>query len=177
MKRRFVLLFALMVTNVGLGLCGNWAFAESRRIGVMDTQKIIRESAIAREARGMFILDVEAKRGVLRAKEEDIRAMETELEAKAHSLSPETLEENRKDIERAVKDLLGLRDDMEEALQRKEAELREKLVLQIRQVVKRFLEKKKYAAIFESTTVFAWDDAVDVTDQIITMYDAQIGPQ
>ena len=61
-------------------------------------------------------------------------------------------------------------DDMEEELQKKESELRKKLV---REVVKAFLEKKKIAVIFEKKDVFVWDDAVDVTEEIVALYDAQ----
>lgn len=170
--KRLVLLSALLVVT-GVSASFRPALAGSDKIGVIDIQKILRDSAVAREARGMFLLDVEAKQGVLRSKERKIRAMEMDLDAKRDSMSPDATQEGHENLEQAIKDLRGLRDDMEAELQQKEAELRKKLVGEIRKVVKGFLEKNKYAVILENKTVFVWDHAVDVTDEIIALYDGQ----
>jgi outer membrane protein len=170
--KRFVLF-----TGVLIGIIA-WAsfspvFAGSGKIGVIDIQKVMRESATAKDARGMFLLDVEAKRGVLRSKEKEIRAMEIDLETNRESLSPEAFQEGKENLERAIKDLRRLRDDMEEELQKKEGELRKRLMDEIRDVVKGFLKENKYAVILENKTVLAWDDAVDVTGEVTALYDAQ----
>lgn len=170
--KRLVLLSALLVVT-GVSASFRTALAGSDKIGVIDIQKILRDSAVAREARGMFLLDVEAKQGILRSKEREIRAMEMDLDAKRDSLSPEAMQEGHENLEQAIKELRRLRDDMEAALQQKEADLRKKLVGEIRRVVKGFLQKNKYAVILENKTVFEWDDAVDVTDEIIALYDGQ----
>ena len=72
-------------------------FAGSAKIGVIDVEKIMRESVAARDARGLFLLDVEAKRAVLRSKEKEIRRMETVPEAQQGDLS--TNDKNKKAAE------------------------------------------------------------------------------
>jgi outer membrane protein len=149
------------------------AFAGGTKIGVVDVQKIMRESAVARDARGMFLLDVEAKRAVLRSKEKEVHNMKKAPGTQGSNPSSTGGKEKREKFDREVKDLRHLRDDMEEELKKKEAELRLKLLCEIREAAKAYLQKEKYSIIFEKKALFVFDEAVDVTDEIIAFYDAK----
>ena len=148
-------------------------FAGSAKIGVIDVEKIMRESVAARDARGLFLLDVEAKRAVLRSKEKEIRRMETVPEAQQGDLS--TNGKNKKNEKRAqaLKNLRHLRDDMEDDLNKKEKEMRRKLLKEIKDAAKAYLQEKKYTVIIEKKTLFVFDETVDVTDDVIKFYDAK----
>lgn len=147
------------------------ALASSAKIGVIDIQKIMRESQKAKDARGMFLMDVEAKRGVLKSKETKVRAMQKRLKEDEGKKSGEKLKQAKEKIHRAVKDLKRLRDDMEEELKNNERELRRKLIGDIRKVVQEFLKTKKFTVIFDRKTPVAFDQGIDVTDKIIELYD------
>jgi outer membrane protein len=170
----FVAFFLMGVMN---GVESETVFAGSGKIGVLDIQKAIRDSAAATEARGLFLLDVEAKRGVLRSKEKELQSVKADVESTAQDQSSALFQERRENFERQKRELRQLRDDMEEELQKKEAELRKRLVREIREVTKGFMKKNKYAVVLEKQMVFVWDDAVDITDEVIASYDAlKTGP-
>ena len=77
MKRLFMVNALLVGIMILLPLTA--ACAARVRIGVIDTQKILRESRAAKNARAVFFKDVEAKRAVFKTKQEQIRPLEEEL--------------------------------------------------------------------------------------------------
>lgn len=163
------------ITGILIAAITFWAaspsVAEAVKIGVVDIQRIMRESQKAKDARGMFLMDVEAKRGVLKSKEKKVRAMQEQLKQAKTDKSAEEVKEAREKIHQAVKDLKRLRNDMEEELKKKEKELTRKLLDEIRGVVQDFLKKKKYTLILEKKLPLAFDRGIDITDKIIERYD------
>jgi outer membrane protein len=145
------------------------AFAASAKIGIIDMQKIMQESKAAKDAKGMFLLDLEAKRGTLKSEEDKVRAMETELRDKGEKASDEAKEK----LTQAVKKLRRLKNDMEDELKEKDADLSRRLFGEIRKIVDEFLKKKKYTVILDKRTAVSFDEKFDVTDQIMKMYDAK----
>jgi Skp family chaperone for outer membrane proteins len=66
--RRLVFMLVFMVGTAVLAT-GGLGFAGDTKIGIIDMEKIMKESKAAKEARGMFLMDIESKRGVLKTKE------------------------------------------------------------------------------------------------------------
>ena len=147
------------------------AFAAKVKIGVIDTQKIMRESRAAKRARAIFFKDLEAKRAVFRAKQEEARALEAELKREGKKMSPSASKEKADRLGREIKELRRLKSDLEEELKKKDRELTRKLIREIREIVKEFSKKEKYTVILEKKSVVVADEAIDITDKIIRLYD------
>ena len=60
-----------------------------------------------------------------------------------------------------------------EELKRKDRELTRQLIQEIKQVAETFTKKREYTIILEKNSVVSFDKAVDITDKIIGIYDAQ----
>ena len=58
----------------------NAAWGEPVKIGLVDTQKILRESKAAKRAGTAFFKDVEAKRAVLNTKQQEVKALASEFD-------------------------------------------------------------------------------------------------
>ncbi len=147
------------------------ASAARIKIGLIDAQKIMRESRAAKKARAAFIKDVEAKRAVLRAKQEEVRALEEELKREGKKMSPSARKQKGEKLQKEIKELKRLGSDLEEELKRKDVELTQKLLREIVGIVKEFSKKEKYTVILEKKSVVAADEAIDITDKIIRLYD------
>lgn len=143
------------------------------KIGVLDIQKIMRESKAAKNARTLFQKDVEAKRDTLKAKEKEIRLLEEEIKTADPKMSPETRRDKEFKLSREVKELQRLGADLEEELKKKDVELTRKLIGEIMQIVQSFAKKEHYTLILERASVVTADNAIDITDKIIKLYDAQ----
>lgn len=143
------------------------------KLGVIDTAKLMRESKAAKNARAIFLKDLEAKRGILAAKEKEVRQLEEGLKKPETKLSDEARREKNDRLAKEVKELKRLGSDLEEELKRKNAELTQKLLGEIRAIVKAFSNKENYTLILERGAVVAADDAIDITDKIIQIYDGK----
>jgi len=148
------------------------AAAAPVKIGVIDTQKILRTSKAAKAAQSVFMKDLEAKRAVYQAKEKEIKALDDELKNQNIKLSAEIRKEKTEKLAQEVKEIKRLGTDMEEELKKKEVELTRRLLSEIAQIVRTFSKKEHYTVILEKSSVIVADDAVDITDRIIKLYDA-----
>ncbi len=169
MKRLFMLNALLVGIIILMPLTA--ACAAGVKIGVIDTQKIMRESRAAKRAQAIFFKDLEAKRAVFRAKQEEAQALEAELKREGKKMSPSIRKEKAGRLTREIKELKRLKSDLEEELKKKELELRRKLLREIREIVKEVSKKDKYTVILEKKSVVAADEAIDITDKIIRLYD------
>ena len=143
------------------------------KLGIIDTAKIMRESKAAKNAQAIFLKDLETKRSILAAKDKEVRLLEEELKNPDTKLSSEERNSKNDKLAQEVKELGRLKSDLEEELKKKDAELTRKLIGEIREVVNTFYKKENYTLILEKSAVVASDDAIDITDRIIQLYDGQ----
>ena len=151
------------------------AGAVKLKIGIIDTQSVIKNSKVAQDVRKGFMINLEAKRAVLRAKQEGIRAAEQELRVQGSSISSTELKEKRENLAQEVKELRRLRTDIEEELKKKDVELTRQLLKEVKQVVDKLAKEKKYTLILEKRSVVFSDAAVDITNEIIKRFDKEKG--
>jgi outer membrane protein len=142
------------------------------KIGMIDTQKIMREAKAAKKARDVLMKDLEAKRAKYKAEEDEARKLEEELKKGGQSMAPAARQEKADKLEKEIKELGRLKSDLEEDFRKKDAELTRKLLKEIYDIVKEYRKKEKFTVILERRYVVTADDAIDITDKIIKLYDA-----
>jgi outer membrane protein len=174
MERKIIMkkiLFAgLLFLLTGFVYVGS-LYAADVKIGVIDTQKIMRESNAAKNARAIFLKDVEAKRNIFNAKQKELQTLQEEINNKGKDMAASVRKEKTEKLSREIKELDRLKTDLEEELKKKDNELTQKLLKEIRDIVIEYRKKEKYAIIHEKQTVVSYDEAIDITDKIIKLYD------
>ncbi|MBN2060675.1 MAG: OmpH family outer membrane protein [Deltaproteobacteria bacterium] len=168
MKKRLSICLLLIIAGL---ICIGKVYAAPLKIGIIDTARIMTESRAAKDARAVFLKDLEAKRGILNAKQDEVRTLEEEIRKEGANFSTQIRKDKTENLAREVKELKRLKDDLEEELKKKEMELNRELALEIREVVNEYLKKEKFTVILEKRAVVASDDAVDITEKIIRLYD------
>ena len=166
-KKRLGLIFVLLFVF----LFGGSSWADSAKIAIVDTQKVLQESKAAKEARASLMDDIKEKRALYQKKQEEALKLQKELSLKSKGSSPEALRGEREKLALEVKNLKRLKVDMEEDLRRKNVELTQKILQEVREVVKNYRKKKKYTVILEKRSVITSDESIDITEQIIKLYD------
>jgi outer membrane protein len=146
-------------------------FAADVKIGVIDTQRIMRESKAARNAMAMFSKDVEARRNTLNAKQKEIQTLQEEIKNKGKDMAGSVRKEKDDKISQEIKEFNRLKSDFEEELKKKDAELTQRLLKEIHEVVNEYRKKENYAIIHDKQTLVSYDEAIDITDKIIKLYD------
>ena len=150
-----------------------FADAAGVKIGILDITRVLQESESVRDARGVFLMDLESKQTVLRAKEGEVRQSQQDFQQKAAGMTPENREKEQERIAQDVKNLRRLKTDLEEALKKKDRELSVRVLGEIKEVVDAYRKEKKFTVILEKKAVLAFDGAVDITEEIIKAYDSR----
>ena len=109
---------------------------------------------------------------ILMGRQEEVRSLEEELKREGGNMSPSVRKEKTEQLARQIKELRRLRSDLDEELKKKNIELKQKILQEIREIVEEFLKKEKYTVILEKRWVVAADETIDITGKIIRLYDA-----
>ncbi|HNY73597.1 MAG TPA: OmpH family outer membrane protein, partial [Syntrophales bacterium] len=116
--------------------------------------------------------DVEKKQAAIRAKEGEVRKREEEF----NRLAPNAFEERKKKAEQLkieARNLQHLREDAEGELKRKDAEITQKTIGEIMQVIRNYARNERFTLIIDRMAVITADESVDISERITKLYDAQ----
>jgi outer membrane protein len=143
------------------------------KIGVVDFQKVMRTAKAAKEAQDKFDKELQTARETLSAKGKEVQVMEEELKKLSTQRSSKKRREKEEQIAKATRDLKRMDSDMGEEFRRKVAEINQKLLGEIREVVNEVRKEKQCTLILEKNSLVSYDEAIDVTDRVIQLYDAK----
>lgn len=160
-----------MLVSVLFCFLSSLALAADVKIGIIDVQRIIRESKVVQEHRANLSREIEKKRKILAEREEAIKTMDDEL--KKEKMTPQTRREKSQKLAKEVKELKRLREDFEEESREKEAELTVIVLNEISEIIRKIASDGKYTIILEKGqggVVYA-TDKIDITSEVIKIYD------
>lgn len=143
------------------------------KIGIIDTQEVMKESKAARKARTLLMDELNEKRSVFSRKQDEVRLLEEEIKIKGDGMTESQRREKNDQLAREVKNLQRLKTDLEEELNKKNVDLTQKILQEVSDVVKEFMKKEKYTLILEKKSVVSSDEAIDITERILRLYDAK----
>lgn len=146
--------------------------AVETRIAVIDLQKIETESKAGLEARDAFSKEVDARTKVVSAKEESLRLLDEEYRKERDTLSPQQRTEREDRLSKEARAIKRLRDDTNEELQKKAAELRSKNLKEIASIVKKAAEDGKFTLILDKRQTVYAPDSIDITAKVMDAYNA-----
>ncbi|MCX5849815.1 MAG: OmpH family outer membrane protein [Deltaproteobacteria bacterium] len=143
----------------------------SFKIGVVDINKIMRESKAAKNARAIYQKDLESKKAIIKEKRDRVANLEKDVK-NTNQKSPAWKEKSEK-LAQEFKELKRLGSDLDEQLKKKDAELTQKIFVDIQQIINKLMSSENYSLIMEKKSLLAASDGLDITDKIIKIYDAQ----
>lgn len=147
--------------------------AQQMKIGYVDLQRALNESAAGQRARTTFKQEVDKLQVDLKKQKEDLESLREQLEKKALVMKEDErrnleLQYQRKlrDFERAYKDSQG-------ELQLKDNELTAEILKELQGIIQEYGKREGYTLILEnsSSTVLYTDSGADLTQQVIQEYD------
>jgi outer membrane protein len=141
------------------------------KIGFVDINKIMKDSKAAKNARAAYQKDFESKKAIFKEKNDKVVNLENDL--KNIKQDSPAWKDKREKLAQEVKELKRLKSDMDEQLKKKEVELTQKILTDIRQILQQFAKSENYSILFEKKAALVAVDGLDVTDKIIKIYDAK----
>jgi len=142
------------------------------KIGVVDLYKVLNESEEGKKAVGELQNMLEQRQKALEEKQKKIQTLKEELEKKRSVLSEDARKSKEEEIERLGRDLQRTAADYQVELQKKQNEITQSMLKEIRQLINEFAQKEGYNLILEKAeqVILFTTPEVDITDKIISIF-------
>jgi outer membrane protein len=184
MKRFTVsLVMAIALTSTGAALAQApsqpqpSAAPAATRIAYIDVQRVLARSAAGVAAREQLEREKAAMQKEMDGKRTELEKLRDELEKKGALMTADARRDKQDVFERKRRDAARLADDFGKELEKKEAELLQRVLRDVGGIIERVGRERGYYLILErgrGTVLYASAEA-DITDEIIRAYDQQSG--
>jgi outer membrane protein len=148
-----------------------------QRIAFIDVQRVLARSASGLAAREQLEREKAAMQKEMDARRIELEKLREEIEKKGALLTPEARREKQEQFERKRRDAARLADDFQKELERKEAQLLQKVLQEVSGIIEKLGKDRGYYLIVEKRgggVIYASAEA-DLTDEVIRAYDKQAG--
>lgn len=174
MKRLLVFLSALAL------IFSLTSFAQAEvKIAVVDLFKVLNESEEGKRSIGELQKMVESRQKSLEEKQKKIQSLREEYEKKKSVLNEEARKSKEEEIERLGRELQRTAADYQVELQKKQNEMTQNMLKEIRQIINEFAQKEGYSLVIERAEqlLIYVTPTIDITDKIITLFNQKVQAQ
>ena len=151
--------------------------AGNSKIGVIEVQRIVQESAIGKESLARVQKLQQAKQEDLVKRQKELRDLEQKIQDQGKSLSEDAMEKVQKDYQAKAVELKRFQDDAQRELEEAQRKELGDLEKRIMPVINEVAREQGYQLVFNkfnSGLLFADDKSVDLTEAVITRFNSQI---
>lgn len=149
------------------------------KIGVVDLYRVLNESEEGKKAVGELQSMLEQRQKTLEEKQKKIQTLREEYEKKRSVLSEDARKAKEEEIERLGRDLQRTVADYQVELQKKQSEITQSMLKEIRQIINEFAQKEGYNLILDKAEqiILFTTPEVDITDKIISLFNQKTSQQ
>src|ERR1700741_718162 len=148
--------------------------AQNLTVMVVDYQALLQNSKAAKMVRSQ----IEQKRGEytkeISHQEESLRAERDALQRQQASLSPEALNQRGRDFQQKVNDLERNVQGKRQALEKSNGDALQKIQEEMLKIIADIAKQRKANLVFQRTDLVLFDQAFDVTDEVLQKLDEQM---
>ena len=151
------------------------ASAAEFKIGYVDLNRALNESAKGKEAVTILEDMVKKKQSSIVEKEKELKSLDDEIAKQSSILNPDAIKEKQAKREKLMRNYQRMVKDSQDEVQQKRNDFMEAIVKDLRQTVVRLGKEKGYSIIFErvaSGILFIPEEA-DVTDTLIEEFNKE----
>ncbi len=149
------------------------------KVGVVDLYRVLNESEEGKKAVNELQSMFDSRQKTLEEKQKKIQNLRDEYEKKKAVLSEEARKSKEDEIERLGRELQRTAADYQLELQKKQNEITQSMLKEIRQIINDFAKKEGYSLILEKVEqiVIYSTPEVDITDKIIALFNQKTAGQ
>ncbi len=151
--------------------------AVATKIGVIEVQRIVQESAIGKESLARVQKLQQAKQEDLTKRQKELRDLEQKIQDQGKALSEDAMEKLQKEYQAKAVELKRFQDDSQRELEESQRKELGDLEKRIMPVINDVAKEQGYQLVFNkfnSGLLFADDKSVDLTEAVITRFNSQI---
>ncbi len=146
--------------------------ASLEKVGYVDLQRALNVCEAGKEAKEKFTRKVKEVEEQLSKKQKELERLKESLQKQSMLLNEEARKNKERDYQAKLRDFQRLYKDSQNDLKQKDAEMTEKMLKEIVEIVQELGAKKNYDIVFEKneSIVLYIVKTFDVTDEIIKIY-------
>jgi outer membrane protein len=169
------LLVATLIVLAGFTLDSTTARAEAQKIGVMNVQKVLLESAAGMKAKEIFEKRTNELQEKFQAEQEALVALQQEIEKKSSAWSKEKKGEKIRELQTGQRELQVKSEDAQLELRQLQDKELEPILKMLQTVVNSYGQKNGFAVILDSKVAVLYaDPAMDVTEDMTKELDKRL---
>jgi outer membrane protein len=144
---------------------------DQQKIAVVDIQKILNESEAGKKAKRDLESLIISKQNVIDEKGKAVEKFKSDLEKQASVLSADARKSKEDELERMIREYQRLVQDSQTEVKKKENDLTDAILKDIKEIVEQTGALEGYSIIFEKGMLIYSSNALDITDSIIKKFD------
>ncbi|MBI4665869.1 MAG: OmpH family outer membrane protein [Nitrospinae bacterium] len=160
---------------------GAKAETKAVKVGGVNIQTVLDNSEAGKKALTELKAKAEKERGILEKKLDSIKKLEKDIESQRMVAKPEAINEKEQELKNLKRELDAYREDTQQNFQKIQAQTMRKIVNDISRIIKDYGKKNGYTLIMEKGEgsqvvggfVLYMDEAVDLTESIVKIYDEE----
>jgi outer membrane protein len=158
----------LLTMGISSGFC-----ADVAKIGTVNFQKIFENSTAGKAVKTEINAQGQRMEQDLKAKGEEIKALEKRLGDDAGVMSKEAREEQRWEYERKIDEVKALKKKYDRQIQEMQMQKVNSVRQEVLQLIQEYGKKEGYLLIVEDVNVVYAPQNLDLTDEIVKRYNSK----
>jgi outer membrane protein len=160
-----LLLFALFILPASLPA------ADIVKFGAIDIQKVLNDSESGKKAKNDLENLIKSKQTTIDEKGKAIEKLKADIEKQASVLSADARKNKEEELEKFVREYQRLVQDSQAEVKKKEGELTESILKEIREIVDKIGEEEGYSLVLEKGMILYSSKGIDITESVLKKYD------
>lgn len=159
---------------LSLMLFANPAAAQDRvKIGFIDVQRAINESQPGKRARDRFQAQVKKAETDLLKEKQELERLKSEFDKKSPLLKEDERRNLEADLQKRVVIYQRAMGDQQQELRQKEGEMTGDILKELEKIVTEVGKADKFTIILERSQILYIDQATDITNKVIEVYNSR----
>jgi outer membrane protein len=146
---------------------------EKIKIGFIDLQRAITESAAGKQAKARFEAQVKKAESDLLKEKQELERLKSDFDKKGPLLKDEERRNMEVDLQRRYVQYQRTMGDHQQDLRQKEGEITGDILKELQQIVIEIGKAEKFTLIFERSQILYNDQAIDITSKVIETFNAR----
>jgi len=159
------LIFALFILPVSLPA------ADTVKFGAIDIQKVLNDSEAGKKAKIDLENLIKSKQVTIDEKGKAIEKLKADIEKQSSVLSADARKNKEDELEKLVREYQRLVQDSQAEVKKKEGELTDSVLKEIREIVDKIGGEEEYSLILEKGMILYSSKGIDITDSVLKKYD------
>ncbi|HSF59532.1 MAG TPA: OmpH family outer membrane protein [Candidatus Binatia bacterium] len=143
------------------------------KIGFVDIQRAITESNAGKRAKERFQAQVKKAESDLLKEKSELERLKSDLDKKGPLLKDEEKRNLEGDLQRRFVNYQRGMQDLQQELRQKENEMTGDILRELEKIVTEVGKAEKFTLILERTQILYTDQAIDITNRVIEVYNSR----